>query len=256
MIYESYFQKNKEYYFMLHSELQEARPTLLFIHGLGDSHIDYLPYLHSELANYYNILIPDLLGYGKSSTADDYSFEHQIQGIEKNLDYLQKKFQIEFRHIFLIAHSMGSIHATLLCESLLKKNIRGFINVEGSITQFGSFIAESLSHAVTENNFDAWFYDFKQKKIYENLAYHAPLVRPYYASLEFCQPTAFLQNGLQMYQMSRTLTGKYTHIIGKKYAALTIPTVYCFGDSLAKETLAFLAEHHLATHYFPCQNHF
>src|SRR3990167_6304431 len=104
MIYESYFQHNSEYYFLLHSDLQETRPTLLFIHGLGDSHINYLPYLHSELAKYYNILIPDLLGYGKSSAAADYSFEQQVQGMEQNLNYLQTKFQIQFQHIVFIAH--------------------------------------------------------------------------------------------------------------------------------------------------------
>ena len=90
-MYESYFHSDDEHYFMVHSELKASRPTLLFIHGLGDAHIDMLPYLNSSLAQHYNILIPDLLGYGKSSSGKDYSFQHQVEGIKNHLDYLQKK---------------------------------------------------------------------------------------------------------------------------------------------------------------------
>jgi len=59
-----------------------------------------------------------------------------------------------------------------------------------------------------------------------------------------------------MYEMSRALNGKYTHVIGKKYAELDLPKIYCYGDSLAKETLDFLNEHTLASQYFFCKTHF
>ncbi len=257
MINESYFYTENECYFMIHSpELRSSRPTILFVHGLGDSHIDYLPYLKSSLIEHYNILIPDLLGHGKSSASSDYCFEHQVQGIENHIIYLQKIKNVQLANFILVAHSMGGIHATLLCESAMKKSIKTLINVEGSITQFGSFIAEKLVQAVNEQRFSAWFDDFKQKKIYEGLAQQFIAVRPYYASLEFCHPETFLKNGTQMYQMGRELSGKYTHLIGKKYAELTIPRIYCYGDFICKETIEFLKEHQLKSCYFSCKNHF
>ncbi|OGT37597.1 MAG: hypothetical protein A3F11_10200 [Gammaproteobacteria bacterium RIFCSPHIGHO2_12_FULL_37_14] len=255
-MYESYFQLGKEYYFLLHSELKSSRPTLLFIHGLGDASVDYRDYLTSNLIDRYNILVPDLLGYGKSSASSDYSFKHQVDGIEQHIFYLQKICNVELSNFILISHSMGSIHATLLCESSLKKLIKAFINVEGSITQFGSFIAEKMMNAIAENKFPEWYKDFKQTQIYENLAQKNISIRPYYAALEFCQTEAFLENGKQMYLMSHELTGKYTHIIGKKYTALPMQKIYCYGDSLSKETIAFLHEHNLKSHHFKCNNHF
>lgn len=256
MIHESYFHTGNESYFMIHSELVSSRPTLLFIHGLGDSHIYCQPYLNSNLIDHYNILILDLLGYGKSSASEDYSFEHQVRGIEEHINYLQKTWDLQFSDFILVAHSMGGIHATLLCESSLRKHIKAFINVEGSITQFGSFIAENMVNSIKKESFSEWYDNFKQKKIYETLGLQYPSIRPYYAALEFCNPEAFFKNASQMYEISKALTGKYTNIIGKKYAELVIPKIYCYGDSMCTETIEFLNEHHLESHHFPSKNHF
>ncbi len=256
MSFESYMIIDHQCYFMLHSKLKSDRPTILFIHGLGDSSISYQPYLESDLTHYYNIIVPDLLGNGKSSSADDYSFQKQVDGIEKHLEYLQEKFQIRFSFLILVAHSMGSIHATLLCASKFKFIINGLINVEGSITQYGSFVCENMINAIPQQGFKTWFEDFKQNKIYDHLAYHSIPLRMYYASLIFCHSQTFLENATEMYNLSRALPGKYTHLMGQKYIELSIPKIYCYGDSMCKETLAFLQEHQLESHYFPCKNHF
>ncbi|TAK73622.1 MAG: alpha/beta hydrolase, partial [Gammaproteobacteria bacterium] len=178
MPHESYFHSNNECYFMAYSELKPSRPTLMFIHGLGDAHIHSLSYLTSKLADHYNILIPDLLGHGKSSGSDDYRFQHQIEGLQLHINHLQKAFNLPFSDLILIAHSMGSIHATLLCESSLQSSIKGFINVEGSVTQYGSFIAENMMEKSLQESFAIWFQDFKQKKIYEKLAFDYISIRP------------------------------------------------------------------------------
>jgi len=253
---ESYYHLNNEFYFMAHSELKPSRLTLLFIHGLGDAHIHYLPYLHSVLAQDYNILIPDLLGYGKSSAAKDYRFQYQIAGLQQHIHHLHKIFNLPLSNFILIAHSMGGIHATLLCESNFSPNIKGFINVEGSITQYGSFIAKNMLNSLKTKTFSKWFTDFKQKNIYETLGYQSIPIRPYYAAVEFCQPDAFLNNATEMAMMSNALTGKFTNIVGKKYAHLAIPRIYCYGDTLSKETIEFLSANNLLSHYFKCKTHF
>jgi pimeloyl-ACP methyl ester carboxylesterase len=249
---ESYFCKGNECHFMAHSELNSTRPTILFIHGLGDSSVSYYPYLNSSLINFYNILIPDLLGYGKSSCSRDYSFQHQVTGVVQHIEYLQNTHPVQFDNIILIAHSMGSIHATLLCQSHL--NIKAFMNVEGSITQYGSFVAEKMTDAIKKNKFKLWYQEFKNS-IYQ-LAQGSTFMRTYYAGLEFCDLDAFLKNGMQMYQMSHALSGQYTHVSGKEYIALTIPKIYCYGDSMCKETIMFLRENHLDSCYFQCNSHF
>lgn len=252
-MHESYFQFNNDTFFLAHNDLAR-RPTLLFIHGLGDSHISYLPYFSTELAKHYNILIPDLLGHGNSSASatNDYSFHYQIQGVTQHLTYLQKHLSLS--NIILIAHSMGGIHATLLCDTSLKQCITNFICVEGSVTQYGSFISENMVQSLKTEPFDKWFQGFKEKIF--ALSKENNFMLPYYASLDFCQPEAFKQNAAEMYQLGHTLTGQYTNVIGKKYAELCVPRIYCYGDSLAKETIAFLSENNLEIEYFPAKTHF
>lgn len=246
MTQESYFTLADETYFMAHSELASSRATLLFIHGLGDSHIDYMQYLSSDLINHFNVLIPDLLGCGSSSSGSDYSFQHQAEGIIQHLNFLQATTKIKFNDIILIAHSMGGIHATLLCESAIKNSINGFINIEGSVTQYGSFISENMIEALKTRSFDDWFTELKN-----NIN-----IEPYKASLEFCNPEAFHQNAAEMYALCHASTGKFTNIIGKKFASLDINKVYGYGDFICKETLEFLKENNVPLHYFPAKTHF
>lgn len=243
---ESYFSLANETYFMTHSELAASRPTLLFIHGLGDSHIDYLPYLSSDLVAHFNVLVPDLLGYGNSSSARDYRFEHQVQGLVRHIQFLQNQTKIAFDNIILIAHSMGGIHATLLCASEIENSIKGFINVEGSVTQYGSFISKNMMEALKVRSFNDWFFEFKS----------SVQRGPYYASLEFCQPEAFHQNAAEMYQLCHASQGKFTNSIGLKFASLDVRKVYCYGDFTCKETIEFLNENHVPLHYVPAKTHF
>lgn len=251
---ESYFHVNNQFYYIAHSALQPNLPTLLFLHGLGDSGINYLHFLQSPLSLKFNILIPDLLGHGRSADANDYSFKQQVDGIIKQVEFLQEKYRTQLSDIILVAHSMGGIHATLLCESVLKDQIKALINVEGSITQYGSFASEAVLHAKNENCFPAWFDQFKQG-IYQK-GESSIGFQQYYASLLFCRSEAFMQNGLEMRELSTALPGKFSSVVGKKYAELTLPRIYCYGDSLAKETLNFLDENQLKKQYLPCPNHF
>ncbi|OGT46880.1 MAG: hypothetical protein A3E83_08975 [Gammaproteobacteria bacterium RIFCSPHIGHO2_12_FULL_41_20] len=95
MVIESYFLHENLCHHMVHSQLLSHRPTLLIIHGLGDSGASYYNFLFSKELRDYNILIPDLLGYGKSSASTDYSFQCQVTGILKHIDYLQNQQGIE-----------------------------------------------------------------------------------------------------------------------------------------------------------------
>lgn len=257
MIQDSYFDYQDECHYLAHSDLSANRPTLLIIHGLGDSGLSYREFLRTRELDDFNIIIPDLLGHGKSARAREYTFEKQTQGIIQHINHLQEKFNLELNDFVLLSHSMGSIHATYLCESELKNKIKRFINVEGSVTQYGSFISQKVAAEVKDNHFDAWFTNFKMNNIYHDMGWEYLAFRRYFASLMFCNPDAFLQNALQMYRLCTALPGnKYTNLIGKKYAELNVPRVYCYGDSMDKENLAFLQENKLATQYIHFPTHF
>lgn len=251
---EDFFQYQQAYYFMRYGPLSPYRPTLLFLHGIGDSGLSYLPF---QAIKQFNLLIPDLLGYGKSSKNNDYSFQIQIIGLIKHIQSLEKKIGIDLNNIILIPHSMASIHAMLLCESIIKNKIKGIINVEGSITQYGSFISEEVAVAFNDGNFESWFIKFKEEIVFEKLIREFPACRPYYASLLFCHDKAFLQNALEISQYCVASPGKYTNLAGKKFFEINLPKVYCYGaKSLCRESIEFLNENKIPIKVFVTKNHF
>lgn len=247
---ETYYKTDTVCCFMQHSALLPKRKTLLFLHGIGDSSLSYLPFFQTQALNQFNILVPDLLGHGKSSSSNDYSFQMQSTRIINQIHALQKQVGFNLNDIILIPHSMASIHATLLCDSTLKTQITGLINVEGSLTQYGSFVSEAVVKEAELDHFDSWFHKFKEITIFEKLIKEFPVCRSYYASLQYCHPQAFLQNALELREISLTTPGKL-------YSGLDLPKIYCYGDkSLCKESIAFLRENNLTTRIFHTNNHF
>jgi len=254
---ENYFQIKNACSFMRHSSLMPDRKTLLFLHGIGDSSLSYLPFFQTKALTEFNILIPDLLGHGKSSKNDDYSFTLQTETIIKQIMALENQMGFPFNDLILIPHSMASIHAMLICESEMRRQIKGIINVEGSITQYGSFVSEAVFKAVMHKSFDLWFQEFKDVTVFCELIKKFPVCRTYYASLLFCHPAAFLQNALEIYKICVSGTGKYTNVAGKKYTELDLPKIYCYGDkNKCQESLNFLHEMNLKTKSFGTANHF
>jgi len=252
---ESYIRYNHAYCYMRHTPLRSHRKTLLFLHGIGDSSLSYEQYL--QVFDNVNILIPDFLGYGKSSKYDDYHFKVQIAALIEQINSLEQAYKVTLDDIILIPHSMAAIHAVLLCHSMIKEKIKGIINIEGSITQYGSFISEEASRAYQQETFDAWFDKFREITIFNKLLHQFPICRSYYASLKFCQAKAFLENALEIRQFCLAGTGEYTNIAGLNYAELDLPKIYCYGDkSLCQESIEFLNKKRLKTKTFHTANHF
>ena len=254
---ENYHQIKEAYSFLRHSSLMPNRKTLVFMHGIGDSGLNYLPFLQTKTLTEYNILIPDFLGYGKSSKNDDYSFILQNKFIIEHIKALEKQVNFPFNELILILHSMAGIHGVLLCESEIKNRIKGIINVEGSITQYGSFVSKTVHKVVIDNNFDHWFNEFKEITIFDEFIKKFPICRTYYASLKFCDPNAFLQNALEIYKVCTSGTGEFTSLAGKKFSELTVPKIYCYGDqSICQGSLNFLHKNRLPVKSFLTANHF
>ncbi|MDA8562166.1 alpha/beta hydrolase [Gammaproteobacteria bacterium] len=254
---ENYFQSKNSCSFIRYSIKKSNKLTLLFLHGIGDSSLSYTPFHETNKLANFNILTPDLLGYGKSSKLKTYSFKKQVEIIANHIVHLEKNTNIEFNSIIVIPHSMASIHAIKLYNSGIKNKIKGIINIEGTITQYGSFISERVKKIYLMDKFQKWFENFKEIQILNKFIKQFNTCKSYYASLKFCDPKAFLQNALELRKLSTSSTGKYQNIYGKKFANIRISKIYCYGDkSLSIESIDFLHENNIPTMVFKTNNHF
>ncbi len=250
---ESYIRIDDEHIFLRHTELNPNRPSLLFIHGLGDSGISYADAFEYEFLSDYNIVVPDLVGYGRSSKASSLERYHYSVHIER----LWKVIEIlNLSNIILLGHSMGGDLSTLMCRENHGGSIKKYINIEGDITQYDLFISGRAVEAYNKGEFDDWFENhFKYELIFRKFG-NKLSSRLYFASLNFCRPEAFLENSKELVARNTGLDGEFKSEIGKIYSELDIPRIYCYGTiSCSKRTLKFLEQNDLATRKFENAGH-
>jgi pimeloyl-ACP methyl ester carboxylesterase len=251
---ESYLKINGEYLFYRHNEIDINRPSLLFVHGLGDSSLSFEDaFKHPGLSSNYNIIVPDLIGYGRSSGAADlehYRFDAHIQRLWALVKHLKLK------QIILIGHSMGGDITTLMCESDSKSLIKKYISIEGDVTQHELFVSGKAVEADRQGNFKEWFYDdFMYKTIFKTYG-RSRSSRLYFASLNFCRLDAFLENASELVERNTKLDGRFKSEIGEIYCSLHVPRIFCYGTlSCSKETLEFLAKNKMEVKAFEGAGH-
>jgi pimeloyl-ACP methyl ester carboxylesterase len=237
------FKEGSEFSCVRHNEISPGRITLLFIHGLGDCGLCFQEVFEDRRFDKCNIIIPDLIGYGKSSeSADgDYGLKSQINRLWKILD------DMGINDLIIIGHSMGGDIATLMCASDRKNIIKKFVNIEGNITQFDLFISREAVKAAEDANFIHWFNDeFMKSKVIDVWGQKYPSCRRYHSSLHNCRAEAFLANAREIFNKNTVLPGKYKSETGRIYCSLSIPKVFCYGtESTSSGTIDFLKENNL-----------
>ena len=250
---ETYFKIDDEYMFIRHNNIMPGKKSLLFVHGLGDSGLSFEDVFRYDRFNDFNIVVPDLIGYGRSSQCskdNGYSFDSHLARFKKLIE------EKELNDLIIIGHSMGGDLTTLMCQSDEDDMIKKYVNIEGDVTQHDLFISGDAVKAHENNRFEEWFEnDFMNKKIYEDYGEFRS-ARKYYASLSFCRHDAFLENSIELLKRNNSLTGKYKSEIGRIYCSLSIPRVFCYGTlSLSKETLSFLKENNMQVKAFEDTGH-
>jgi len=212
--------------------------VLLFVHGLGESSLSFKEAFESSDMQAFDLVIPDLMGYGRSSRAGngDYSMASQVLRLWNVMDLLGVD------SFYVIGHSMGGDIGTFMASSDPKQRIKGFVNIEGDLTPHDIFFSNKVVTAAEGGNFAKWFdTDFKEELVLKGWGGKWSSCRRYYASLQFARPEAFLANAKEMYQKNQALPGRQECLTGLTYAGLKIPRVFCWGsESLAKGTLEFL----------------
>ena len=242
-MFETIFKNGSEFNYIRHNEILPGRITLLFLHGLGESGQCFQEVLEDRRFDKYNIIIPDLIGYGKSSeSADgDYRIEAHIEKLWKIIA------DLEIRDLIVIGHSMGGDITTFLCASDRKNVIKKFVNIVGNVTQYDLFISHEAVKAAEEVNFTHWFYDeFMTVQVVGNWGQKYPSCRRYHSSLRDCRPEAFLANARELFSKKTELPGRYKSETGRIYCSLSIPKVFCYGtESVSSGTVDFLKENEL-----------
>lgn len=237
--------------FVRHSEFVPGNRTALFVHGLGESGLCFQEaFTYLDLLR-WNIIVPDLVGYGRSSEASDYSFDSHLVRLRRVLDWAFEQ-ECSNRNIALVGHSMGADLATLLCADPSGINFRDIVNVEGDITDCDLFISGEAVRAESEGRFTSWFRDdFCRRMIYQDLGPRYESVRRYHASLMFARPQAFLENARELYSRATTAEPPYQNEFGKLYCRLKLRKLFCWGDqSLSAESRLFLDQMGLANRRF------
>lgn len=128
------------------------RPTILWIHGIGDSSLCFLEAFASPELSNFSLLAPDMLGFGRSSVASDgdYSFRAQVSRLWSLCDHFGCDSP------FVVGHSMGGDVATFMADRRKNRKVSGIINVEGDLTPDDLFISNRAVDAAHQGYFGRW----------------------------------------------------------------------------------------------------
>ncbi|MEW5923725.1 MAG: alpha/beta hydrolase [Candidatus Zixiibacteriota bacterium] len=253
MMKEKYHKFDDKLMFYRHNGIDPKRLSVLFVHGLGDSGLSFEDAFKDDRFGQFNLIVPDLIGYGRSSGAgnkDDYSYEAHVQRLWQLID------ELGIKELILVGHSMGGDLTTLMCSSDKKNIIKKYVNIEGDLTQYDLTISRASVKAFEKGNFDKWFEtDFKEKLVWGKLGE----VRSgwiYYVGVSMCRRDAFLANALELVRRNTSLDGKYKSEIGRIFLSLQIPRLFCYGTkSLAMATLNFVNENNISSQSFDGVGH-
>lgn len=242
-----------EYMYVRHNRLKPETRTILFVHGLGDSGLSFEDvFKHKKLSDSFNIVVPDLIGYGRSSgaAAPRYSFASHIERLRHLID------SFKLNHIILAGHSMGGDITTLMCQDNRSGLIKKYINIEGDVTQHELFVSSKVVEAFSEGKLEAWFYDnFMYRTIFKAMGRQMS-GRLYFASLNYCRLEAVLENSRELVERNTKLPGEFASEIGQIYLSLDVPRVFCYGTkSLSNETLRFLTQNNMPVRAFEDAGH-
>jgi pimeloyl-ACP methyl ester carboxylesterase len=247
-VIETKFKEGSEFNYIKHNKILPGKMTLLFLHGLGESGQCFQEVFEERRFDNCNIIVPDLIGYGKSSESanGNYSFKAHIEKLWKIIA------DLKVHDLIVIGHSMGGDIGTLLCASDKKDKIVKFVNIEGGITQNDLFISQEAVKAAEAANFTRWFHDeLMTSKVLGDWGQKYPSCRRYYSSLHDCRPEAFLVNARELCERNTSLPGKYKSETGRIYCSLSIPKVFCYGaESGSSGTIDFLEENELECQVF------
>jgi pimeloyl-ACP methyl ester carboxylesterase len=226
--------------FYRRTRIDPQRLTLLFLHGLGDSGQAFREAFGQAGLRAYNLVVPDLPGYGKSSPAadEDYCFHRQMRRLYQLVDSLGiEKFAV-------VGHSMGGDIGTLMCANDRQGRIRALVNIEGDLTAGDRFITDRAIAAEKAGDFELWLRRcFTEEIVPSVLSKYERTRRRYRASLRLCETYAFLQNCKEIYALNEDQPPHRHGIIASIFDSLPVHKVFFWAsESLSSRSQAYLKD--------------
>jgi pimeloyl-ACP methyl ester carboxylesterase len=232
-----------------------GRIPVLFLHGIGESGRCFIDAF--GLPKAFDVIVPDLLGFGKSGWAEnnrDYSIESQIGILREVISHF------DLRNIVLVGHSYGGMLGTLLSAENTGGRVGKFLNVEGGIahdTAIQSIHALSVlgEYGGDMERFGYWLRegDFK-KTVLEDM--ESPSTIKYFDSVVECDPAAFAMTAREVCAALESRENDGMNEISRAYKNLKIPGIYCVGTRPVMDSAKrFLDENGLEYRVFNVASH-
>jgi pimeloyl-ACP methyl ester carboxylesterase len=237
--------------FYRRTRIDPQRLTLLFLHGLGDSGQAFREAFGQAGLRAYNLVVPDLPGYGKSSPAadEDYCFHRQITRLYQLIDSLG------IEEFAIVGHSMGGDIGTLMCANDRQGRIPAVVNIEGDLTAGDRFITDRAIAAEKAGDFEFWLrHCFTDEIVPSVLKDYKSTQRRYRAALRLCETYAFLQNCKEIYALNEDQPPHRHGIIASIFDSLPVQKVFFWAsESLSNRSQAYL-QHKPYSHTPPFEN--
>ena len=227
--------------FVRTNQLKSDRQSIWFLHGFGDSGLAYKKVFDSPLQEKFNIYVIDLPGFGVSPINSEYiSIKKQASLIAQ----LIEKETSSKNEVNIVAHSLGSLIGTWVCQKL-KEKISYYFNIEGNLTEADSYFSSKPLKYKSAKKFVASF----NKEIFDKAKLEEPYKR-YYSSLRFAQP-----EGMRNWSLT-----SQEHIRGNKcgieFKELACRKVYIWGDvDTPKETQKFIDQNKIPNQLYKGVGH-
>ncbi|MGD8781497.1 MAG: alpha/beta fold hydrolase [Ignavibacteria bacterium] len=242
---------NGDIIYVLISDIDEKKETVVLIHGLGESHVCFAEAF--EMLPDFNIVVMDLPGYGNSepSKSGDHKTATQAERVFKVLT------KIKIRDFCLIGHSWGGDVRTLMCKQDKDMRVKKYINVEGDV-HTGNVI---MSEIVSEKFNKLPLGEFKQWLKGKGFAVEFPFKWKiaaglrYFASVRICDPSVYGQTATEIYGMYKTIDENGVIEWGRDFQKLIIPHVYCWGSNSINDPGAIRFIRQIENHLFVGASH-
>lgn len=198
-------------------ERRRRRPagSLLFVHGLGESGLCFEGLLRRpELAS-WDILCPDLPGYGRSLWPDP----APLGGVADLLAELARR-RLRARPLVLVGHSLGGVLGILAAErhpGLLD----ALVDVDGNISAGDCAYSGPAARQELAEFLAGGFEELKERVYRRGLVDAAH--RGYHASLSLADPVAFHRHSRELVRLSEA------EDLATRLSRLELPVLYIAG---------------------------
>ncbi|MEZ4388597.1 MAG: alpha/beta hydrolase [Candidatus Krumholzibacteriia bacterium] len=205
-------------------------PTVLWIHGLGESGLCFEGVLDHPTLSRRRHLAPDLPGYGRTA------WPGTVAGLAETADLLADLAADLARGPVAVAgHSLGGVVALLVAERH-PGLVRGVVDIDGN-TSVGDCTFSGQAARQDLASFEAGGFDALRDAVHA-AGVDDPAQRGYYASLRLAHPATFHRHSQELVAWSERRD------LARRRAALRCPLLYVAGapGGACAESRRLLAE--------------